>query len=116
MENNAIHELLAEPLDEITIKIGIELDELRQTRRAFPPTKPELKELAEKYIDRIWSDLKGAICNEENLRSIKKHQTEIGIVSAISDLIASVIVGISPITVAVLIYMYGIDNICTVDE
>ena len=95
MENPNIRELLNHPIDDLLFEIGKDISKQNIQRRGFPPTKPELIELAEKYLAGIWDELKQIICDEKNRQWIDKNQKEVAIVGAISDLIASVVVGIS---------------------
>lgn len=114
MDNNEIQSLIKKDTDSLLKIIGYELTENEGAHRAFPPSIRELIEVGRDYFNKHVKDFQSIICSNESLKSlIKESKIEsVTLVSAIADLISSVVTGISPFTVATLLYKYGIDRFC----
>lgn len=83
---------------------------------AFPPNPKKLVSIAEKWMKDKREVLANEICNNKTIITLKSKEDNIEnrimLVTAISDLIASIFIGVSPITVSVLLVKEGLDNIC----
>lgn len=108
-----IDTLLLKKQDDLLYMIGQELFENEKSnRRAFPPNRAEIIERASRYFNSKYSEIKSVLCTPESRDKIANSKNETTVVAAISDLIASIVIGVSPITVAVLVILYGVDKIC----
>ena len=56
--------------------------------------------------------IKEKLCNDEKLKNLIKKSDGIVLVTAIVDLISSIITGVSPFTVAALLVKKGITKLC----
>lgn len=75
----------------------------------------ENEKLGESWFIRNKEKLKSKVCNNQVVLSafkLKQNQTELQIALAILDLISNLIIGVSPVTVAVLIVKEGLNSFC----
>lgn len=115
MEKRNIDSLLASSEEELYRLLGNELWEAEKKLNAFPPTKSQLIATAEKFLSKNWIKIQDLICKDNFIRKVDNNDT-VTMIFAISDLISSIVTGISPITVAVIIYKYGIERLCPENE
>ena len=110
--------LLNKDIDDLLEMLGKNIIEIEDSRRAFPPTRQEMIKASEKFFSKKWDDLTSLICsNESIINSVKSNKYEtIILISTIADLISSIVVGLSPIIVATVIYKYGVTKICGMDN
>lgn len=106
MENTHLNNLNENELLEL---IGYDL--LQQRKEMLPFGKEKAIEIARKWVEVKLSIFKEKICNDMNIHA--KIESDIYILAtAVSDLIASVCFGVSPITVAYLLIKKGLKNLC----
>lgn len=93
--------------------IGAQLSEDTFNIRSVP--SEELIERAREFLSTKRLQLQHAICNHQKIMAIKVDEGEtsnVTLITAVADLIASIVVGISPVTVAVLLVKKGLRNLC----
>ena len=74
-------------------------------------SKKQIIEAGKRWYSANQLKLKSAVCKESVLNTINK-ENNIELVAAVVDLIAGIVLDVSPITVATLIVKKGINNIC----
>lgn len=108
---NDIQELLTLSNDELYIKIGKEL----MGEAALPTGSVNEKQFGESWYIRNKKKIQSNICPNERIIMICKSQKldrDVNIIAAISDIVATFIIGVSPFSIAVLIYKEGIRSFC----
>ena len=95
--------------EEIFEKIGIEASSVQG---AFPPSKQELIAIGKRWWTYHKEQLTNSICDSEAVKKAYNSSDELAVLAAVLDLISGIAIGISPITVAVLLVKLGIDKTC----
>ena len=109
--NEEINQKQDHSIDELYILLGEEYI----GKSAIDRDKESIKNQGKIAFDSYASLIKSKICNNEKIR---KHLLEEGtnmthLTIAIVDLIASSVIGISPVTIAVICTKMGVKSICT---
>lgn len=114
MNKEKIDKLLSQDIDDLLKEMGKVIIKNEDTYQAFPPSSRELISIANKYINKNWSILKIKICDNKKIKDSldKDNFNTITVISTIADLISSIVIGISPYLVAVIVYKYGLDKLC----
>jgi hypothetical protein len=114
MNEEQINKLLSQDIDDLLKEIGKTIVKNESTYQAFPPSSRELISVANKYLNKNWNNLKIIICTNKIINKTldKDNFDTITVISTIADLISSIVIGISPHLVAVVIYKYGLDKLC----
>ena len=100
-------------IDELFDSIGKEI--LSNDLHASPPDKKKNIKLGMNWFEMKKSDFNQVICTDNNaLGKITSDETLL--VSAISDLIAGICIGVTPMTVAYLIVKIGLGRLCSADS
>ena len=71
--------------------------------------------LGRKWLNKKRAQLSAILCNNSSLRSLcndSKKETRVILVASVIDLIASLITGVSPTTVAVILVKEGLNTLC----
>lgn len=114
MQNqNEIRRLMDLNLDELREDLGRQI--ASNLKLSMPLSYNRLVELSNNWINEQRKNLASYICSDQEVRSLSgspSTERRIMLASAIADLISSILVGISPITVAVLIVKEGIETFC----
>jgi hypothetical protein len=114
---SGLEESLKLDIDELYVALG---------REAVADSAPALPFRDSKYIDvaKNWFDqnrqrLASAICDAPTIIALRENQraeSQLYLASAILDLIASVVVGVSPVTVSALLAKEGLERLCGNDS
>lgn len=107
-----INKLLNENIDELYIKVGIEVE---GTLSININDYSKILNKGKFYIEKKLFSVQKAICNNTEIISLlksKSHEDTIMLVYTIADLISNIFTGISPVTVSVLLVKLGINKIC----
>ncbi|MDE3089664.1 MAG: hypothetical protein KGJ80_09835 [Chloroflexota bacterium] len=111
-QQEVIASLLAKDPEQLYAEIGKEL----YGSTAFPPPSRQLVQLARGWLQNKRAAITEKVCSDRTVRLLTsgapKSQDQITLVTAIADLIASIVVGVSPITVAVLLVREGLKALC----
>jgi hypothetical protein len=110
MDAEHIKTLLSLPENDLLILIG---DDLMSSESRF--TAPDTTELVNKaniWLKEQYAQFQCTICNNKVVLICHNKDDLAGLVVAISDLIASICIGVSPFTVAALIVKMGVDSLC----
>ncbi|MCP4605677.1 MAG: hypothetical protein GY847_35020 [Proteobacteria bacterium] len=76
------------------------------------PSFTELIQIGQIWIESNITTLKEKICGNRKIRQLSREPDDLILAAAISDLIASVCIGVPPATVSVLLVKRGIEAIC----
>jgi hypothetical protein len=95
---------------ELLARLGKELaaDELH----AIPLSTEELIERAHVWVDAKTNILRATICPNSTVRSYFVESENWKLFTAIIDLVASIAVGVSPVTLSALLIKRGLKNLC----
>lgn len=108
-----IEKLLETSIDDLYVKIGQEL----YGKPAFPASPKHYISLANTWLISKRTEITKVICTNDEIKRLSDEnpttQSRITLVSAVADLIASIIFGVSPVTVSVLLVKEGISTICS---
>ncbi len=97
-------------VDDIFELMGQELS--AEEAPAFPISRSEAIKRAKKwYYERI-GKIGKAICEDSNIRSLVENNDTKNLIIAVSDLIASICIGVSPIAVSYLLVKLGLKSLC----
>lgn len=112
-EREKIATLMKLSLDELYIQIGAEYIGLG----AMPRSLKDLAQIGKLWLESKKSELIEILCNNEQLNSLLKSEPKrlkdrIVLVAAVADLLSSIITGVSPITVSVLLIKAGLEDLC----
>ncbi|HKP51927.1 MAG TPA: hypothetical protein VJ183_04660 [Chloroflexia bacterium] len=110
-QDQLIQELLNKDVEELYIWLGREL----YGTPAFPPSPRQLSQLAHSWMEKKGDDLRALICNDKNVVQLCNAETDgydPELVTAVADLIASLVIGVSPFTVSVLLIKVGLRRFC----
>jgi hypothetical protein len=105
---DTIETLLQTYEDELLLILGRQIS----ARYAFPPSKQQLREVAEEWFTSHLMDFQETICGNHRVLKLRNNNNLIELAAAIADLIVGICTGVSPVTVAVLIIKYGISKLC----
>lgn len=106
-----IRGLLEKDFDELYVDIGREL----YGSAAFPPPLNQLRQVARVWLQKKRTEIAKVVCLNETIRMLISNQAttdRIVLVTAVSDLIVSIVIGVSPITVGVLLVKEGLKTLC----
>ena len=107
-----IQKLLDMEIDEIYEELGRQL----QKQSAFPLSRKELIRFGKSWVHSRRSELTEIICESNEIKKLvvskAKIQNRITLITAIIDLISSLISGIAATTIAVLIVKEGVYSLC----
>lgn len=111
-KHSKIIELLEKNSDDLYAEIGERL-----TKSMLPKSIEYLINLGKEWFASKLPQFKEAICQNEDIKILMSEDTTIqnklNLIMAISDFIASLKIGVSPITVSVLIFKEGVSKICS---
>jgi hypothetical protein len=85
-------------------------------RQAFPLSKDELAERGKNWFIAKIDTFRDVLCSNKNKKYLVEDSGTKTAVLAISDLLASVCFGVSPVTVAAILLKIGIRNLCSNDN
>lgn len=111
-KHEQISQLLELSTEELLVRIGEDI----RGKGASPSSKGQLVMLAKDWLTKKSKEIQEQVCTSDKVRTIantdKTQGDVVMLISAIADLIASLKIGISPITVAVLIFREGLIQYC----
>lgn len=85
-------------------------------KQILPKSRDEVIGFAKAWLSRHRNQIRLVVCKDEKIKKYlnkkKNIESNIEIAAAIADLIGGIIVGISPITVAVLVIKRGLKYLC----
>jgi hypothetical protein len=102
--------LLETDLDELYSALGKEVAGPGMTRGTR-----NLRKLGREWLKAKREQLSAAVCHDPKVRALcedGKKGGRIILVAAVTDLVASLVVGVSPVTVAVLLVREGLTSLC----
>jgi len=111
-----IKSLLEKEIEQLYIDLGRQI--LSSDYHAFPFPKQRYITKAKNWLAENKVHLKQKICKNEYVKlhmNSNKIEDRVILISAIIDLISSMCIGISPVTVAVLLVKEGINSLCSKD-
>ena len=91
-------------------EIGCQLE--AREARLLPRPPGELVQFAREWFESKKSELAEVVCDSDAVRGLPDSEQEHVIAAAIADVIASLVVGVSPVMVAYLIMRYGLSRLC----
>lgn len=111
METNIKH-LLSLSEDELLFRLGNDL--VGTSARSEP--RGALIQKAKEWLSNRSDDFRAAICSSAEVRAIRAmspaDDREVQLVAAVSDVLSTILVGIPPFTISVLLIRVGLDNLC----
>lgn len=111
-QEDIISRLLEKDLDELYIDIGREL----YGSASFPPQLNQLGQVARVWLQAKRVEIARAVCPNKTIQMLISNrpttQDQLVLVTAVADLIASLVIGVSPVTVAVLLVKEGLKTLC----
>lgn len=112
MERERIIELLNADVDSLYAELGEELT----SPSIMPRPLQKLVVTSKEWLAKNREAFRNVICgNEEIVKYLNKDsstETKVHLVTAVLDLIASICIGVSPVTVSVLLVREGIEKLC----
>jgi hypothetical protein len=112
IERKMVAELLKSDIADLYIKIGCEL----QGYTVFPVPQEQLRRIAREWLKKKRHKIANYVCSNETIillaSNTTKKQDKINLILALADLISSLVVGVSPVTVSVLLVREGIKTLC----
>lgn len=104
--------LLDLPEDELLFRIGRDI----AGTGARSERREALIEKAQTWLASRSEDFRAAICPSNEVRSImtmtSEEDRQVQLVTAVSDILSTVLIGIPPFTIAVLLVRVGLDSLC----
>ena len=107
-----IKPLLLLPEDELLLRIGKEI----VGTGARGESRNSLIRKAEDWLSSCSNDFRDAICSNPDVRAIMTmspgHDRQLQLATAVSDVLSTILIGIPPFTIAVLLVRVGLDGLC----
>ena len=111
-QENKIELLFELSKEDLYLSIGEQL----QSTSIMPSPKYQLIKMAKNWIKSNKKEFAEILCKDKNIQSLMDNShrlyDKILLVSAMSDLLTSTIIGVSPLTVCVLLFKEGIESLC----
>jgi len=115
MEAN-IESLLTASYDDLLTRLGQEL----VGTGVRPQPRETLIEHAKQYLSTQADELRQAVCSNDAVQEVlsipQSADRQLQLVTAVSDVLATILIGIPPFTIAVLIVRVGLDTFCAGDD
>ena len=99
-------------IEELLASIGSDLS----VHQALPLNKKQLVEKGRRWFEANLKKFRATICNSVAAEHIINASDEATLIASISDLIAGLCVGVSPVTVATILVKLGLKNLCNHSE
>jgi hypothetical protein len=97
--------------DELLLRLAHQL--AARDRDALPRLPKELLDLAETWLAQHMNELQRLICTSDRVHNLYNDGETPTLVAAVADLISSICVGVSPLTVAYLLTRFGLRKLCS---
>ena len=111
-QSQEIESALNRTADDLLADIG---QQLLPTSVA-PRSREQAIQIAKNWIDKKRSTWAQHICENEKVQEIRKmtqsRERQILLVAAVADVIASIVVGVGPVTAAALLVREGLETLC----
>lgn len=98
--------------NELLLDLGKQLA-LNSERGLLPKSDNELMNDARLWFENKLISFRSALCGSTGLREAAENEDLATLASAVADLIAGILIGVTPITVAYLLIHYGLDQLCS---
>lgn len=113
IDGSEMSRLLSLSQDELLEEIGEELIRKRLRARLEPRKTETAMQRGQEWFEANIGHLERAVCFEPAVRRMVENPSDNQVlVAALLDLISSIVVGVSPVTVAVLLVKRGVHTLC----
>jgi hypothetical protein len=104
-----INELDNRSIDDLLELVGTEL----MGRNAAADPKSQVIDRARRWLRQKLATLHPAICGSEVVKQVLESSDRVALITAVADVIAGLIVGVSPVTVAAILTKLGLKRLCS---